>query len=122
MIYNYYLCYDKLKNHWRVCEIVSKMRLRQYHISFTELSPSSVELKLRPFKDPVGVDEVSDGSYGHHLGSSDDMRMAQQQANSYHVTNTANKDWWIAIIFSRFAFKIPSTFRWFCFQARAHNF
>ena len=57
------------------------------------MSPSSVELKLRPFvKDSVGVDDGSDGSYGHHILPSDDMRMAQQ-ATSYHVTNTTNKDW-----------------------------
>jgi hypothetical protein len=61
------------------------------------MSPSSVELKLRPFssgvKDQVGVEDQSGPEVYHHIGSTDDMRLGQQQ-NSYHVSNTTNnKDW-----------------------------
>ena len=63
------------------------------------MSPSSVELKLRPFsssgKDHVGGDDPSVND-PYHIGPNEDqMRLSQQQqANSYHVPNTSNnKDW-----------------------------
>ncbi len=56
------------------------------------MSPSSVDMKLRPFASAMkdqGVEDHIVGD-GYHLTSSDDMRLGQQQNNSYHSNS---KEW-----------------------------
>lgn len=64
--------------------------------AFLEMPSSAGDMKLRPFGTSLKDQGVEDPIVGdsYHLSSSDDLRLGQQQSNSYHIGNTSNnKDW-----------------------------